>query len=70
MNEQAYQRNMKHNQYISDGSWLLSSPSKTEYKTIHLSALWGYSNSETASYAYKRKATKSDVMQIFPKARP
>lgn len=67
MNE--YITGMRNNsQYASVGSWLHYSPGKTECKTIHLSELWDYSNSETAIYAHKRKATKNDVIQILPKA--
>lgn len=56
MSEQVYHRDMKH--MSIDQCWKLASlcsPSKTERTTIHLSELWGYFNSETAIYAYKKK---------------
>lgn len=43
-------------QYLKLAS--LSSSSKTECKTTHLSEFWGQPNSVTAISAYKRKETK------------
>lgn len=53
-------------QYLKLAS--LSSSSKTECKTIHLSELWGQPNSVTAISAYKRKETKNNGTQLFLKA--
>lgn len=52
------QRCETYSQYTSDGSWLFSSISKTECKTMQLSELCGYAYSKTAYMPTNEKQQK------------